>query len=240
VWRFAVNASNFKRFLVLVSIEAIQLFALDRNAIGLRTQRPTIERPGSPDRRTVGLGGPLASARRSTAWRRREIVTSEMTRAQLSRHPTKAMTERAFAPYASEIGHLARSWNQLQENLCLIFTRVAIANDANFGRAIWYAVRSDLTQREMLKAACGVFGAIDKRTRPTALKDIDWLLNETNGLSHQRNAAVHLPFMIGRDTVTREMVIMPHYFANNRFSIQMRDKDDVLKELFYLGQRATV
>jgi hypothetical protein len=143
------------------------------------------------------------------------------------------MTERAFAPYALEIGHLARSWNQLQENLCLIFTRVAIADNTNIGRAIWYAVRSDLGQREMLKAACGAPGAIDRRNRPTALNDISWLLKTTNGLAEQRNAAVHLPIIIGRDTTTREMVIMPHYFSNNRFSTQLKDKGDVLKELFY-------
>src|ERR1700722_15244380 len=116
-----------------------------------------------------------------------------MTKSQLTRRPTKAMTERAFTPYALEIGHLARSWNQLQENLCLIFTRVATADNTNIGRAIWYAVRSDLSQREMLKAVCGAPGAIDKRNRPTALNDIGWLLKTANGLAEQRNAAVHLP-----------------------------------------------
>jgi hypothetical protein len=88
----------------------------------------------------------------------------------------------------------------------------------------------------MLKAACGAcgaFGAIDKTNRPTALKDIDWLLAKVTELAEQRNAAVHLLFMIWTDTATREMVIMPHYFANNRFSTKLKDKDDILKELFY-------
>jgi hypothetical protein len=156
-----------------------------------------------------------------------------MIKRQPTKRPTKAMTERAFAPYAVEIGHLARSWNQLQETLCLIFTRVVRADNANIGQAVWYALRSDLTQRDVLKAACKALGAVDTRKRPTAVKDIEWILKNTAGLSDQRNTAVHLPFMIGRDTVTKEMVVMPHFFSNNRFSQGLKDKDDVLKELFY-------
>lgn len=159
--------------------------------------------------------------------------SSKMTKRQPTKRPTKAMTERAFAPYALEIGHLARSWNQLQENLCLIFTRVVRADNTNIGQAIWYALRSDLTQREVLKAACSAFGAVDTRNRPTAINDIEWLTTKTYELSDQRNTAIHLPFMIGIDTTTRKMVVMPHYFSNNRFSKKLKGKDDVLKELFY-------
>lgn len=156
-----------------------------------------------------------------------------MTKPLHTKRPTKAITDRAFAPYALEIGHLARSWNQLQENLCLIFTRVVRADNTNIGQAIWYALASDRTQRDILKAACNAFGAIDTRNRSTALDDIDWLLAKVNEVADQRNAAVHLPFMVGRDTATKEMVIMPHYFSNNRFSRKLKDRDDVLKELFY-------
>jgi hypothetical protein len=83
------------------------------------------------------------------------------------------MTERVFAPYALAIGHLARSWNQLHENLCLIFCRVATRTNTNIGHAIWYDLKSDRVQRGVLKAACGAPGAIDTKNWPTALEDID-------------------------------------------------------------------
>jgi hypothetical protein len=149
-----------------------------------------------------------------------------------ARRPTKVMTERVFAPYALAIGHLARSWNQLHENLCLIFCRVATRTNTNIGHAIWYDLKSDRVQRGVLKAACGAPGAIDTKNWPTALEDIDWLLEKTRGVADQRNAALHAPFMVGMETTTREMIIMSDFFPHNPFSKQLRGKD-ILSEISY-------
>ena len=45
-------------------------------------------------------------------------------------------------------------------------------------------------QRGVLKASCEAPGAIDTKNWPTALEDIDWLLEKTRGVADQRNAAL--------------------------------------------------
>lgn len=129
--------------------------------------------------------------------------------------PTKSMTDEAFVPYALEIGHLTRSWNQLHENLCAIFARVVSPHNQNIAYAIWHEQKSDRTQREMLRAACEAYLAIDKANRPTAVDDITWMLDRCRDLADQRNVAIHAPIFVGMDTSTGVFSVIPHHFQNN-------------------------
>jgi hypothetical protein len=161
-----------------------------------------------------------------------------MTKSPSVRRPTTRMTDRAFAPYALAIGHLTRSSNRLQETLCGIFVRLVTPTNLNIGWAIWGQVKSDATQREMIGAASGAPGAINKKLRPNAADDIKWTLKMAQELSGQRNAAVHSPFFVGQNTLTKEMTVGPHYFQNNKFALQFKKVENILVELEYYRMKA--
>ena len=102
--------------------------------------------------------------------------------------------ERKFKPLAVEIGWIAYEWNRLQEALAELFTDAMGAKDyVSF--AVWHSVRSDLAQREMLKAAV----AYREANAPPEFKPI-WravteLILDTDKISIKRNDALHVPLM---------------------------------------------
>jgi hypothetical protein len=147
------------------------------------------------------------------------------------------MTDRAFAPYALQIGHLSRSWNQLHENLCGIFARVVSPHNRNIAYAIWHEQRSDRTQRGMLRSACEAHGAIDTNNRQTAIDDIRWMLERCRDLADQRNIAIHAPMFVGMDTATGEFMVEPHNFQNNPNANRLYGKA-ILHELRYFRAKS--
>jgi hypothetical protein len=59
---------------------------------------------------------------------------------------------------------------------------------------VWNAVKSDRTQREMLKAA--VNHLITDWERPELIEEANWLIDRANALADWRNDAIHSPLII--------------------------------------------
>jgi hypothetical protein len=66
--------------------------------------------------------------------------------------PLPNRVEEAFAPYAREVGKLVASWNQLQERLGELFSVLVRKDQPAIALAVWHSTRSDLVQRQMLRA----------------------------------------------------------------------------------------
>jgi hypothetical protein len=94
-------------------------------------------------------------------------------------------TKKAFDAYVAAVGKVAHAWNYLHERLGVLFVAVT-GMERNLALSIWYSVRSDLAQREMLKAAVNA-------KLPKAPDDLKWLLDRAQEVANARNDAVHAP-----------------------------------------------
>ena len=92
-------------------------------------------------------------------------------------------------PYAKIIGELAIEWNGLHVELAKMFALVINAENGETGFRIWYQLRSDLSQREILRAAIESRYAKDE----PVYERLHELLNKINKFAHRRNAAIHVP-----------------------------------------------
>lgn len=102
-------------------------------------------------------------------------------------------THKTFHPYVTAIGQAAVAWNGLHEALRGLFWTL-LGVDAPVHSAIWYAIRSDRTQRQILDA-------IVKRIHETGdisdsiLDRVEWLLKNANSLATARDDAIHVPLI---------------------------------------------
>ena len=142
---------------------------------------------------------------------------------------------RRFQPYAIELGHLAYHWNRLHENLGRLFwTITGIANGV-VAMNVWYSLRSDLAQREMLRAAA--MGGLNRQAVEKARGEIKWLLDEVNTLSHQRNDALHAPLLFKFEPEDPRPIFESAYHFGNPRALKLKDKD-LISEFVWYHERA--
>jgi hypothetical protein len=136
---------------------------------------------------------------------------------------TPQQLARRFRPYAVELGYLIYSWNRLQEVLARLFWQLTGMPDRLTALAVWYAVPSDRTQRDMLRAA--LEASHEKRLKdfPTARADISWLMKKANDLSVQRNDAVHAPLKFEQSS--RGAKLRSAHLGGHPRALRLRDKD---------------
>jgi hypothetical protein len=103
-------------------------------------------------------------------------------------------THKAFQPYVAAIGQAAVTWNGLHEALRGLFTTIG-NNDFPASSAMWYSLRSDRSQRQLIKALAqsarehGEMGdAIFSR--------IEWLMKQADILADARDNAIHAPLVL--------------------------------------------
>lgn len=102
-----------------------------------------------------------------------------------------AEIRQAVRKYAQEAGEVTWAWNRLHSALQLLFATIIDPKDLKLGTGIWQSLRSDDSQRELLRAA-----AIVRLAKNTAmLKRIDWLVDRTGKLGGFRNDPTHTPVM---------------------------------------------
>jgi len=140
--------------------------------------------------------------------------------------------------YFLALGRVAHSWNQLHEELAKLFC-VTAALEESTGIALWHALRSDRSQRDLLNAALDAAGR-DARwsTRfPAATDDIRWLLKQVNALAERRNDAVHAPCSVITGELKQEIAAISH--SGNPRARNLRDKD-IPAEFAWYEQTADV
>ena len=143
-------------------------------------------------------------------------MTSKPVSKRSLRTPTQRRREqeRQFKPLAIELGWIVYEWNRLQEALGELFAD-AMGADTYTALSAWHAVRSDLTQREMLKAA-----AAHRAQRSTPEHTLLWralvdLIDEVTKLSHKRNIAIHAPLVFATDLQDGVIRVQPLDFLLN-------------------------
>jgi hypothetical protein len=95
-----------------------------------------------------------------------------------------------FYPYAAEIGHLVYASARLQWSLGQLLAALVEPSKPALGLAIWNAIKSDRSQRDILEATAKVSVAHDQN----AMSDVLWLLEQANARATDRNDAVHTAF----------------------------------------------
>ncbi len=144
----------------------------------------------------------------------------------MARAPTKKESEvgsKALEPYLLALGKVAHSWNHMQEQLGILFCRVAGLDDI-MGMAIWHALRSDRSQRDLLQAAIDATEYFSDWTLdfPKAREDISWTLKKVNALGDGRNSAIHAPVL----NFTRGVAgLRPFIFTGNPNAEKLQGKD---------------
>jgi hypothetical protein len=134
--------------------------------------------------------------------------------------------ERQFKPLALELGWITYEWNRLQETLAELFSDT-LGGDPNIAFKVWHSVRSDLTQREMLRAAVDHKSATATVELKPAWDEALWLIKEATDLSYKRNDALHAPLAF--ITLSDKIEILPLHFFGNPKAKKLAPKE-LLKE----------
>lgn len=104
-----------------------------------------------------------------------------------------------FEPYTKAMGELALVWNDLHENLSMLFQALLPIANQLIPDAIWYSHKSDRGQRDMIAALVNL-RAMGHDIPEECRDEITWLLGQVNSLEDMRNDALHSPmFNSGND-----------------------------------------
>jgi hypothetical protein len=144
--------------------------------------------------------------------------------------PHAEIVRQHLDPYATEIGHIAIAWNNLHENLALLFWHAIGPSKGAVPFAIWNVLSNDRTQRDVLKVAVEAFAFKDRPDSSRISADVLWLLNQSEKLADQRNNAVHGPITTLTNVATGETVVEPQTFFGNRRAKKL-DKVDLISQL---------
>jgi hypothetical protein len=130
-----------------------------------------------------------------------------------------------------DLGEVVRSWALLHDELAKLFHHLA-GCDWWLAYPIWHAIKSDLSQRDMLlalasahKARLEHFEDPDGGKKIAALEEIKWMLNETTRHSHRRNDLVHAPIIFKMDLDTDEWEARVSEWTNNPRAIKLADTE---------------
>jgi hypothetical protein len=160
----------------------------------------------------------------------------------MQRRASQRYTAPEFKPYVTALGQLALAWNDLQESLADLFWTAMmngppVAGDVvNYAALwVWHSIRSDRSQREMLKAAINR-SSVDWK-RPKFQEDANWLLKKIVGLEDRRNDAIHSPLFL----TTRSLwgvglgpeKIAPAVWLFNPRAIKLSERTQLLSEFRY-------
>ena len=165
-----------------------------------------------------------------------------MREAKLRAQLGKRYSTRKFRPYVTALGQLSLAWNDLQESLALLFWTImsprplegsTVHHEAIF---VWHSIRSDRSQRDMLKEAVNHL-TIDWG-RPSLVEDANWVLKNSTRLAEWRNDAMHSPLFHSRGGFVREG-ILPSFWQYNPRAIQLGTHADILEEFRFCRDYAT-
>ncbi|MBC8038792.1 MAG: hypothetical protein H7X89_16430 [Rhizobiales bacterium] len=148
--------------------------------------------------------------------------------------PTKRQMNKALKEYSTGLAQLIIEWNYLHENLAKLFCRTIDTINAAVPLAIWHSIRSDLVQRQILRAAAEERYAHEKKTRD----EIIWLLDKIDhSLSGKRNDVIHSPISLVTNAIGTQ-ISTPINTSNPR-ALSLKGKE-LVKELVWYRDTAYV
>ena len=150
-------------------------------------------------------------------------------------------TSAEYRPYVTAIGQLALAWNDLHEQLGLLFHMVATLPDDSKVINAFQVVDSDRLKRKMVKA---VFASLDPneiRLNPRAAEDVKWICSQADALEEIRNNAIHSPLLMF--TYAEQFGLPTGVFPNDLYgnvrAAKLKDKD-LLSEYRYVRDAAAI
>jgi hypothetical protein len=136
----------------------------------------------------------------------------------------KRARERAFRPFAIQLGWITYEWNRLQESLGELFCDIVHPKANRIGRAIWHSTDNDRALRNILQAALEA-GKTDNGVKPHVYDDVSWILSQFNKLAGRRNAALHAPLgMFSSSVADPEFQIEPLHHLGHPRAVELKDK----------------
>jgi len=139
---------------------------------------------------------------------------------------------KGFRPYVVALGELALAWNDLHSELSFLFALIVTGVSVDpTQHAVWNALKSDRSQRDMLVAAAKSRTEHKLKAEVEVLEDIIWMCGQINSLEDIRNNALHSPLFARRDdngaVIVRPLVEFGHVRAQKLL------KKDILFEFEY-------
>jgi hypothetical protein len=145
----------------------------------------------------------------------------------------KRAKERAFRPFAEQIGWIAYEWNRLQEALGDLFSDVVKPGVLAVGNAIWHSSDNERALRRMLQEALEAAKPV-KQIEQEAYDHIVWILSQINKLAGRRNTAIHAPFaLVSGSTSDPKFEVVPMYFFGHPRAEELRDKSVLAEFKWY-------
>ncbi len=148
--------------------------------------------------------------------------------------PSQEEIDKAIGPHLTELGRVVFAWNEMHDKLALLFRVVAGFRSEEVAFAVWHSSKSDMGQRDMLRAAAEEIKAMYKLPRKYTAEKLDAIcdiLSKINAHSNRRNEALHAAFT----TITeaygeRQTEFISDTSTSNQKSKYLASKDDLLKE----------
>ncbi len=121
--------------------------------------------------------------------------------------------------HATALGWTVISWCQLYEEMGLLFAALTTPDNKSAALAAWHEVRSDRTQRHMLRAV--VKNSLHRK--PLLRKYLLWALGQLDDMENNRNNAVHGPVELALEAAG--VVFVPAEDAQNPRAESLKGKD---------------
>jgi hypothetical protein len=159
-------------------------------------------------------------------------------------------TSAEFIPYVTALGQLALAWNDLQESLAALFWTLmnpppAEGDIVNYTPLhVWASIKSDRTQRDMLKSISKHPPAFWNIAEITT--DVGWLVDRASELEILRNDAIHSPLfsisksLYGSFALNQKEPIAQAYWLFNPRAVNLSKRTNLLREFRYCRDYAIV
>jgi hypothetical protein len=106
-------------------------------------------------------------------------------------HRGLRFTDRKFRPHATALGQLIFTWNDLHEQLAIIYWTLSGYNDAAIDE--WSKPKVDVQKRKLIRKWINALSPAHRAMAAQMYEDIIWLLEELDHLTDYRNDAAHAP-----------------------------------------------
>jgi hypothetical protein len=104
-------------------------------------------------------------------------------------------SERGYAPYTKAIGEVALAWNDLNEQMSVLFSCLMGGGQMGRALALWHAPTTDRPKRLLLFAAAQ-FPAPEQKKIARLFDDVKWITDRAQEFEDARNNAVHSPLLL--------------------------------------------
>ena len=137
----------------------------------------------------------------------------------------KRAKEKAFAPFAEQIGWIAYEWNRLQEALGDLFCDIVRPGSDRVGNAIWHSTDNERALRRMLEEALEA-AKTENQVEQRPYDDVSWILSKIDKLAGRRNAAIHAPFaLVSKSASDPGFEVMPLHMSGHPRAKELKDKE---------------